>query len=86
MDEALSLQGRVAAVSAHLFGNAAPVRHLHPVYDQTADEVAEVTLTALDMQMIVTLLRKVGLALADELADKAAYHFGLTGRRPGGVA
>ena len=68
-----------------MFGNAKPMRHLHPVYDQTADEV-EVTLTALDMQMIVTLLRKIGLPLADELADKAALHFGLSGRRPGGAA
>jgi hypothetical protein len=69
-----------------MFGNAKPMRHLHPVYDQTAEEVGEVTLTALDMQMIVTLLRKVGLPLADELADKAAYHFGLSSRRPGGAA
>jgi hypothetical protein len=69
-----------------MFGNAKPMRHLHPVYDQTLDEVNEVTLTALDMQMIVSLLRQSGLPLADDLAAKAALHFGLTGRRPGGAA
>jgi hypothetical protein len=73
-------------VSDHIFGNARPARHLHPVYDHTLEEVAEPALTALDMQMIVTLLRRVGLPLADDLADKAALHFGLTGRRPGGAA
>ena len=86
MDEAVSLPEGVAAVSNHIFGNARPVRHLHPVYDQTLEEVAESALTALDMQMIVTLLRRVGLPLADDLADKAALYFGLTGRRPGGAA